>query len=160
MKPMSKKSMDAMSLTAQTDNPFPDVFHAKMGPAQVRALSDAFGLQGFGVNLEVVVPGASSGLRHWHTRSEEFVYVLSGELTLHYGEQVETMTAGACVGFKANEGLGHRLVNHTDKPAMFMVVGSRVDGDQPVYDEDDFQWNIDANGQWVAAHKDGTPYSS
>ena len=90
--------------------------------------------------------------------SQEFVYVLNGELTLYYGDEIHQLSAGMCMGFQANENKGHRLVNHTDSEASFMVIGSRVDGDNVSYDKDDFSWQVQANGDWLPAHKDGTLY--
>ncbi|XKH35301.1 cupin domain-containing protein [Azospirillum doebereinerae] len=34
------------------------------------------------MNLTRLDPGASSALRHWHSRQDEFVYVVEGELVL------------------------------------------------------------------------------
>lgn len=152
------KPVYATELPATTDNPFPKAFHQQMGQAAVRALGDHFGLCDFGVNLEVLKPEGSSGLSHWHTKSQEFVYVLNGELTLYYGDEIHQLSAGMCMGFQANENKGHRLVNHTDSEASFMVIGSRVDGDNVSYDKDDFSWQVQANGDWLPAHKDGTLY--
>lgn len=97
-------------------------------------------------------------MKHWHTESEEFVYVLSGTLTLQYGDNSYEMSTGECIGFKANEGLGHRLINKTKKESSFLVVGSRSSNDEAIYDEDDFQWAVKENGDWVALRKSGEPY--
>jgi hypothetical protein len=35
-----------------------------------------FGLKNLGVNLVSLEPGARSSMRHWHTRQDEFVYVI------------------------------------------------------------------------------------
>jgi uncharacterized cupin superfamily protein len=152
------KPMSAIEVEGETENPFPEVFHEKMGVSFFRSLSDQFQLSAFGVNMEVVQPGGSSGLAHWHTESEEFVYVLSGTLTLQYGENSYEMSTGDCIGFKANEGLGHRLINKTEKETSFLVVGSRSSNDKAIYDEDDFQWAVKENGDWVALRKSGEPY--
>ena len=59
--------------------------------ARVRlALGLASGLSDFGVNLTHLPPGMWSSQRHWHRDEDEFVYVISGELTLvtDAGEQV------------------------------------------------------------------------
>ncbi|WLD59636.1 cupin domain-containing protein [Salinispirillum sp. LH 10-3-1] len=152
------KPIKAIKIAGETDNPFPEEFHKKMGRSVCRGLSDQFGLTGFGVNLETILPGGSSGLKHWHTESEEFVYVLSGKLVLLYGDESFELTAGDCMGFKANEGQGHRLVNRTEYVASFIVVGSRSDTDKAVYDEDDFQWVVKENGDWVGSRKNGEPY--
>ena len=45
-----------------------------------RALGDAIGLKNFGVNLVRIKPGVESSIRHWHTKQDEFIFVLEGEL--------------------------------------------------------------------------------
>jgi uncharacterized cupin superfamily protein len=152
------KPIIAKNLKGCSDNPFPQVFHSKMGDSVWRGLSDEFKLSHFGVNMEVILPGGSSGLKHWHTHSEEFVYVLSGELVLVYGDEEHTLIAGSCMGFKANEGIGHRIVNRSNTDASFLVVGSRHEADKAHYDEDDMQWLVKEDGEWLAAKKDGQTY--
>lgn len=153
------KPVHSNAIEGSTDNPFPECFHEKMGQSVWRGLSDQFGLESMGVNLEVIKPGGTSGLKHWHTGSEEFVYVLSGQLTLFYGDDQYLLEPGMCIGFKAGEEKGHRLVNETDSDASFIVAGTRPPADRAVYDEDDFQWRVEDNGEWKAARKDGTLYS-
>ena len=46
------------------------------------ALSDAGGLQQFGAHLQTLQPGAKSSVRHWHEREDEFLFVVSGTLTV------------------------------------------------------------------------------
>ena len=40
------------------------------------------GVTQFGANHVTLEPGSASALRHWREAEDEFVYVLSGELTL------------------------------------------------------------------------------
>ena len=47
-----------------------------------RRLGDAVGMKNFGVNLTTLEPGAWSAHRHWHTRQDEMIYLLEGELPL------------------------------------------------------------------------------
>ncbi len=58
-----------------------------------KRLGDAARLQNFGVNLTKLAPGSCSALRHWHTRQDEFIYVLAGELILvtDEGEQIRVV---------------------------------------------------------------------
>ena len=60
-----------------------------------RALGDVFGLANFGVNLTTLEPGAKSSQRHWHAKEDEFIYVLSGEITLVYASQYLSNPASA-----------------------------------------------------------------
>ena len=63
---------------------YPEPFASRMAGREKRPLGDLFGLTNFGVNLTRLAPGASSALRHAHTRQDEFVYILRGPPDLAY----------------------------------------------------------------------------
>jgi uncharacterized cupin superfamily protein len=147
----------AEDVASKTGSSYPEPFKSRMGDAAWRPLGDAFGLTQYGVNLETLAPGAQSALRHWHTLSDEFVYVLEGELVLRTNAGETPMTAGMCVGFPAGARDAHHLVNRSARPARFLVVGSRVPGDLAFYPDDDLMWCRNENGRY-AAKKDGKPY--
>jgi len=151
-------SKQAEEIKGDTFNPFPEPFRSKLGQSECKSLGDEFGLTQFGVNLELLQPNARSSLRHWHTASDEFLYVVDGEVTLvtNSGEQI--IGAGMCIGFPAGIDDGHCLINHTEKIAKFIAIGSRNESDKAVYNDDDFQWVVAESGEWVASNKDGKPY--
>ena len=122
-------------------------------------LGDVAGLNQFGVNLMRLPPGQWTSQRHWHTAEDEFVWVLDGEVVLvtDAGEQV--LRAGACAGYPAGRRDGHQFVNRSDRPARYLEVGNRIDGDNAFYPDDDLMWCEDENGVY-AAHKDGRRYPS
>ena len=153
----SQQPLRAANVAAQSGSSYPEPFRSRMGNAEWRALGDALGLTQYGVNLETLQPGAQSALRHWHTLSDEFVYLLEGELVLRTNEGETSMASGAFVGFKAGEPDGHHLVNRSERPARFLVVGSRVPGDVAFYPDDDLIWCRNEDGRYPA-HKDGRPY--
>jgi uncharacterized cupin superfamily protein len=76
-----KPAIDADSVRPADRPAAPEPFGSRLGAWEGRSLGDHFEHAQFGVNLETVQPGCESALRHWHTRSDEFVYVLEGELT-------------------------------------------------------------------------------
>jgi uncharacterized cupin superfamily protein len=132
---------------------YPQPFRARVAGRTKAKLGDPFGLTNFGVNITRLEPGASSALRHWHTRQDEFVYMLEGELVLitDAGEQV--LTPGMCAGFPAGEANGHHLVNRTDTTAVYLEVGDRMDGDEAFYPDEDLRYT---DGTFL--HRDGTPW--
>lgn len=152
-----KSPISAMHVQSETENTFPEPFKSILGNAEWRGLGDQFHLTQFGANLETLHPNAQSSLRHWHTHSDEFIYVLEGELCLVTENGESIMTAGMCIGFKAGDANGHHLVNNSQKTAKFLVVGTRVEGDLVHYPDDDFQW-VRKGNDTIAAKKDGTPY--
>jgi uncharacterized cupin superfamily protein len=102
-------------------------------------LGKSVGLTQFGVNHVTLDPGAISALRHWHEAEDEFIYVLAGELTLIDDNGEHQMGAGAFAGFPAGVANAHHLINKSNEPATFMVVGSRRPGEETIhYPDDDF----------------------
>ncbi len=62
-------------------------------------LGDAAGPTLYGVNLLRLPPDAWSSQRHWHTKEDEFVYVLSGEVMLVTDAGEETGTVSRTVAW-------------------------------------------------------------
>src|SRR4029077_15501742 len=130
-------------------------------------LGDVAGLTQFGVNLLRLPPGAWSSQRHWHEREDEFVYVLSGEVTLVTDSGAELLRPGDCAGFKANDSNGHCLQNRSERDAVVLEIGSRATGETAHYADIDMlapggtppYAHIDmlAHGG-SSPHRDGTPY--
>lgn len=119
-----------------------------------QALGDAGGLSDFGVNLSQLPPGGWSSQRHWHTREDEFVYVLSGELVLVTDAGEEPLRAGDCAAFPKNVPDGHHLVNRGSEPAVYLEIGTRSADDACHYPDIDLY--VEADGPFT--RKDGTAY--
>ena len=117
-----------------------------------------FGLKNYGVNLVDLEPGGWSSQRHWHTHEDEFVYVVSGELTLVTDDGEQVLTPGMVVGFPAGKSNGHHLVNKSDAVASFLEIGDRIAEDEVYYPDIDLQLVADGKGERVFTHRDGTPY--
>jgi uncharacterized cupin superfamily protein len=117
-------------------------------------LGQLAGLSQFGVNYVTLEPGARSALRHWHEQEDEFVYLLSGELTLIDENGEHPMTAGTFVGFPAGAPNAHHLANLSSAPASYLAIGTRKVGVETIHYPDDFPKprtvERDASGQRVA----------
>lgn len=122
-----------------------------------RALGGALGLQTFGVNLVRLEAGAVSALRHWHTRQDEFIYVLEGEITLVTKGGEQCLHAGMCAGSPAGKADGHQLINRGHRTATYLEVGDRLPGDQAYCSDEDLRAPA-TRGAYALFHKDGTPY--
>ena len=118
-------------------------------------LGDAGGLTQFGVNLLTLPPGAWSSQRHWHSSEDEFVYVISGEVTLVTNKGEEILRAGDCAAFPKSEANGHHLANKSGATATCLEIGTRTNDDVCAYSDIDMR--IDSKIGWYE-HKDGTPY--
>lgn len=154
-------ALPALSLPEVHGSGYPEPFKSRMGDRVKRRLGEPFGLSQFGVNLVVLGPGGQSALRHWHLLEDEFVYLLEGELVLITDAGEQTLRPGDCAGYPAGQANGHQLVNRSDKPARYLEVGSRREGDLAFYPDDDLMWVMrEQNGeaQTLPAHKDGRAY--
>ncbi len=147
--------IDVKSVPARRGSGYPAPFHEIAKDRVRQSLGDAAGLTQFGVNLLQLPPGAASSQRHWHSREDEFVYVISGEVTLvtNGGEQV--LRGGDCAAFPKNVPDGHQLINKSSHIATCLEVGTRTDDDVCTYSDIDMM--IDSKvGTYM--HKDGTAY--
>jgi uncharacterized cupin superfamily protein len=122
-----------------------------------KRLGDAAGLTQFGVNLLTLPPGAWSAQRHWHTHEDEFVFVLSGEVTLVTDAGEEVLKPGDCAGFKGGDPNGHCLRNFSNSDATVLEIGSRIEGDGAFYPDIDLVAPGDEKPA-IYTHRDGTAY--
>ena len=123
----------ANEVPARNSCGYPEPYKSQCMPREKRALGDVFGLTKIGINLTTLPPGKSSSMRHWHTREDEFVYVVEGEVVLVTDEGEHVLRAGMCVGFPAGDTNGHHLVNRSAEPARYFEVSNRDDADGAEY---------------------------
>jgi len=136
---------------------YPADFAARVGGRLKRPLGDLFALKNFGVNLTTLAPGAASALFHRHSRQDEFIYVLEGELILITEDGEQQLTPGMCFGFAAG-GTAHHLINRSTTDASYLEIGDRSAGDAVSYPKDDLEAVLGPERTWIFTHKDGTPY--
>ena len=147
--------LDLSSIPVNSGTGYPDPFAEAVNGRSKQALGDAGGLTQFGVNLVELQPGAASSQRHWHTHEDEFVMVVSGELTLITDEGETLMRAGDCAAFPAGRPNGHQLVNRGWGIALVLAVGSRIAQDSAEYPDIDLKYDGATDSY---SHRDGTPY--
>ncbi len=102
---------------------------------RVRVLSDTRGedKRKIGLSYEELPPGKQSCPFHYHMVEEEHIVALEGEATLRLGEERHTIRAGDYVGFPAGQRAGHCLINETDKPFRFLMIGDNAPNEVCVY---------------------------
>ncbi|MEO5829242.1 MAG: cupin domain-containing protein [Rhodanobacter sp.] len=149
--------IDIASVATRIGSGYPSPYDEPVSGRQRQALGNAGGLVDFGVNLVHLPAGAWSSQRHWHTREEEFVYVLSGELMLVTNAAEQLLKAGDAAAFPRNVDDGHHLINRSAEPAVYLDIGTRCADDACHYCDIDLDLPAGAEDY---SHKDGTPYSS
>jgi uncharacterized cupin superfamily protein len=149
--------IDISKLPTDTRTGYPPPYDRAVVGRERKRLGNAAGLDQFGVNLTTLKAGASSALRHWHEREDEFIYVLEGELVLIEDGGETLLKPGDAAGFKANSGNGHHLVNKTDRNATYLEVGTRSKHERVEYPDADLMVVRDDKGLRYT-HRNGDPY--
>ncbi|SMO65916.1 cupin domain-containing protein [Paracoccus laeviglucosivorans] len=134
---------------------YPPEFDAISSERLRQRLGDAAGLADFGVNLTRLPPGNWSSQRHWHSHEDEFVFVVSGELTLIENDRETVLRAGDCAAFPKGIADGHHMANRSDQMAVYLEIGSRHPDDLICCSDVDM---ISANADGLFRHRDGRPY--
>ncbi len=145
------------NIPARTTSVYPEMFKLLMAGRSKQSLGDATGLKNFGVNLVKLAPNSCSALRHWHTKQDEFIYVLEGEITLVTNTGEQTLKPGMAAGFPAGEADGHNLINRSNSIATYLEIGDRTPDEQVTYPDVDLLAKHSAKG-WIFTHKDGSLY--
>ena len=149
------KRIDVAALPPIVGTLYPPPYDEPCRTRERKRLGDVAGLTQYGVNLLRLPPGAWSSQRHWHTAEDEFVYVISGEVTLVTDAGEEVLRAGDAAGFKANDGDGHCLQNRSGTDAMVLEIGTRAKPGESMGHYSDIDM-IARGGAYL--HRDGTPY--
>jgi uncharacterized cupin superfamily protein len=114
------KRIDPATLPVVTGTLYPPPFDEPCRARDRTRLADAAGLTQYGVNLVRLAPGTWSSQRHWHTAQDEFIYIVSGEVTLVTNTGAETWHAAARrprVLFRhRHEGVGRRPAGDLHAP--------------------------------------------
>lgn len=150
-------AVEATRVAEVSRSGYPEIYRGAVAGRHWRELGDAFGLTRFGVNLVRLVPGAASSQRHWHSREDELVYVLSGTPVLVTDAGRQQLKPGMVAGFKGGARDGHHLINDTAEDVTFLAIGDRDPADECTYPDIDMLLRV-LDGEHRFTRKDGTPY--
>lgn len=118
--------------------------------------SDTGGLTAFGAFVEVLAPGAQSSDRHWHEAEDEFLYMLDGEAVAVEEDGDHPLRSGDCACWPAGIANAHHVVNRSDRPCSYLIVGSRLPSDTVHYAEVDRLYTR-RDGLVTRTRRDGSP---
>ena len=149
---MPKLDLDLVKPTNRTGYPPP--YSEPMAKRHYRKLAAAAGLADFGVSHVILEPGGISSQRHWHEGEDEFLVLLDGEAILVENEAETPLLPGDCASFPKGVANGHQLVNRSDRPCSFVVIGKPSTSDCHYPDID---LHLDSR-TGAFRHKDGRPY--
>ena len=156
--PLKTPALDPANVAPRSTSGYPEPFRSRVLPREKRALGDALGLTKIGVNLSTLMPGKESSMRHFHTREDELVFVVEGEVVLRTDDGEQLLTAGMCAGFAAGSTNGHQLVNRSDRPARYLEISNRDPADTAEYSDIDLACSRGPDGRLLFTRKDGSDY--
>lgn len=132
-----------------------DAERSEMGPYERRSISDAGGLTQFGAHLETLMPGSVSSDRHWHEEEDELLYMLEGEAVLVEEGDEETLRAGDAAVWAKGTPNAHQIVNRSERPCRYLIVGARVAAGVIHYPDVGRTCHFDGK-RWRVVDRDGT----
>jgi uncharacterized cupin superfamily protein len=150
-------AFDPADVSESNFTSYPAVHRAANSTRYNRRLGDHAGLSNFGVNLTRIIPGGQSSFRHAHSRQDEFIFVLEGEVVLETNDGAQVLTAGMCAGFAAGSGDAHRFVNRTARDVRLLVIGDRSPDDEIIYPDVDRHATLGPDGKYKFTTKAGEP---
>jgi uncharacterized cupin superfamily protein len=153
------KRLEIDAIPIHVGSGYPAPFAEAVAKRQRKRLAEAAGLDKIGITLLRLPPGTWSTQRHWHMHSDEFVYVLSGEVVLVTDDGEEIMRAGDAAGFKASDQNGHHLQNRSPADALILEIGNHLDNDTAYYPDIDLIASL-IDGRSVLTQRDGTVYNA
>jgi uncharacterized cupin superfamily protein len=133
--------------------------HGDFGVTDTLRLSDVAGLSQFGAYVQTLHPGARSSNNHWHENEDEFLYVLSGALTVTEGAEAHVLQAGDVACWPAGVPIAHHASNQSDEPCSFLIVGTRMNQDVCHYPDTGRTLHTEGKA-WRLLDADGTLFKS
>jgi uncharacterized cupin superfamily protein len=121
------------------------------------ALGNVFDITQFGVNITTLQPGAWSSHRHAHAEEDELAVALEGEMILVDNHGRHPFRPVMVAGFKAGSGNAHNIVNESNQPAKFLIVGTRSATESVNYADVDMK-GVKSGGAYVITRKDGSSF--
>ncbi len=150
---MPKVNLESIEEVNRTGYPPP--FDAEVAGRWQRRLAPATGLTEFGASMVRLDPGTWSSQRHWHEGEDELLVMLEGEAVMVEDDGETILGAGDVAAWAKGVRNGHHLINRSDRPCRFFVVGA---GPQLGGGYSDIDMNFTPAGDYV--HRDGTPYAA
>jgi uncharacterized cupin superfamily protein len=116
--------------------PFPYSFGGNIG-GQMADVGRTVGSKTIGLTIQTIAPGRFSSRRHKHVFQEELLIVMSGEGTLHHGDQRIPMSAGECVCYLPEDPEAHCFENTGTADLVVWSFGNRFPYEVAIYPDQD-----------------------
>ena len=110
---------------------------ANFGAMTTETFSDTAGLKQYGAYLQTLQPGGTSTWRHWHEQEDEFLFVVSGQVTVIENDGPHVLEPGDAACWPAGVPNAHCMKNESPAPCSYLLVGTRLTHDVCHYPDED-----------------------
>ena len=107
-----------------------DEWDVERKTVRIRHIGHALGTELIGGILLELLPG-HRGPYHLHHGNEELAVVLAGTVTVRGADESRALRAGAVAFFPRGRAGLHALENHSNEPARFLLLSSKISPDVP-----------------------------
>jgi len=132
-KPSSINADGVFEPFSTDDVPWEDYSRGDQFGIRFQQIGEFGGCSHVGVCMEIIEPVKQSYPAHYHMLEEEHLLILEGQITLRLGENSHEMSAGDYVCFPAGQKAGHTLVNNSNAPCRYLIIGERNPNDVIVF---------------------------
>ncbi|MFV0409275.1 MAG: cupin domain-containing protein [Paracoccus sp. (in: a-proteobacteria)] len=128
-------------------------------PERIEPLARAAGMRAMGFNIVTLLPGQRSSTRHWHTHSDEALYVLEGRLSVIEDDGAHDIGPGDSTVWPAGVANAHSVENRSNAPARFLIAGTNPVNDTVHYPDIGHRREYSADG-WRLVDETGAVIES
>jgi uncharacterized cupin superfamily protein len=96
------------------------------GAMETSSFSDTAGIKQYGAYLQTLQPGSKSSMRHWHEKEDEFLFVVSGQVTIVENDGPHVLEPGDVACWPAGVANAHHVLNESGQPCSYLIVGTRL----------------------------------
>lgn len=119
-----------------------------------RLISQAGGLTQYGCHIQTLPPGARGSERHWHSAEDECLLVLDGQATVVDDQGPHPLGPLDAAAWPFGIANAHHVLNLTDAPVTYVILGSRVARDICTYPDSGTR-QIHGVTDWQVVDADG-----
>src|SRR5262245_7654792 len=127
----------------------------RYGAFELLRYSQVGGLTQCGAYIETLQPGSRTVERHWHEAEDEFLYLVSGEATVIEDDGDHVLHPGDAACWPAGAANGHQVLNRSNAPCTYLIVGTRAPRDVVHYPDLEQVLHNEGN-RWRLLRTDGT----
>lgn len=96
-------------------------------------ISDTFASDGIFLSHEIIRPNSKSSGAHFHTETDEIIYILEGNITAVEDETEMKLSAGDSILFERQSGKYHFLKNESDSNCVALVIRRKMTTEDVVF---------------------------